>query len=87
MVITLDWSDNAPEELVSYYNVYVTVNGGMQTKIGETDISRFDVVDPEPGSYVFNVSAVNIAGEGPQSDPVVGPGVPSKPLGVSITVT
>jgi hypothetical protein len=87
MTISLDWDDNAPAELVDHYNVYQTVDGGMQTKIGETTISSFDVVDPAPGNYVFNVSAVNLAGEGPQSDNVLGPAAPAKVLNVSISVS
>lgn len=87
MTITLTWDDNAPAELVSHYNIYQTLNGGMQTKIGESSIPTFDVVDPAPGSYVFNVSAVNLAGESVQSDPANGPGVPSKPTGLILEVS
>jgi len=87
MTITLDWDDNAPAELVDHYNVYQTLNGGMQTKIGEAVTSTFDVIDPEPGNYQFTVSAVNLAGEGPQSTPVLGPSVPSKVLGVTISIS
>lgn len=86
MTLTLTWSANPPGEQIAHYNVYQTVNGGMQTKIGETVDPTFSITDPAPGNYSFNVSATNLAGEGPQSDPVAGPAIPSKPMGLAVTV-
>lgn len=86
MTITLQWDDNPAEQLVGSYNVYQTVDGGMQTLVGSTEVSEFVLEDPAPGNYVFNVSAVNLAGEGPQSAPAVGPSVPGAPTNVTISI-
>lgn len=82
----LNWNAAPAEYFVTSYKVYGTLNGGMQTLLGETDQTTYVLENLDPGSWVFNVSAVNLAGEGPQSASVSGPAVPPQVDGLTIDI-
>ncbi|MHC4332185.1 MAG: fibronectin type III domain-containing protein [Planctomycetota bacterium] len=84
--MTLSWTAAPAEFFVTKYKVYGTLDGGMQQVIGETGDTTYLLENLDPGNWVFNVSAVNLAGEGPQSDPVSGPALPPKTDGLTLTV-
>jgi predicted phage tail protein len=58
----------------------------MQQLLGETDQTTYMLEDLPVGSWRFQVSAVNMAGEGPQSAIVQGPAVPAPPTNVALVV-
>ncbi|MBZ5499714.1 MAG: hypothetical protein LAP85_25215 [Acidobacteriia bacterium] len=76
----LSWPANAAEEQVTGYNVYMD---GAQ--VANTQEPKFEV-DITPEAHTFAVSAVNVWGEGPQSDPVKTPAPCSKVGGLSISI-
>lgn len=86
--VRIKWPANPPEELVSAYKVMGSFNDAPYIQLGTTPQAQFDVVNPAPGNWKFKVSASNFVGEGPESDPISGPGVPSKvgPLTLEIIV-
>lgn len=86
MTVTLTWDPNPETELVSEYKVYQSYQGGPFELIGSTAETSFDIVDPVPGIYNWKVSAVNLAGEGSQSNAIAGPQLPSIPANVTVEV-
>jgi hypothetical protein len=76
----LNWPVNPPEEQVTGYNVYMD---GAQ--VGNTQEPKFEL-EISPDAHAFAVSAVNVWGEGPQSDPVKTPAPCSKVGGLSISI-
>lgn len=79
--ITISWDPNPAEEQVTGYKVYVDA------------LPAVDVAAPtlttelEPGAHTIQISAVNLWGEGPKSDPVQTPVAPTKPGHIVISVT
>jgi hypothetical protein len=71
---------NSTEEQVTGYNVYMD---GAQ--VGNTQEPKFEL-DITPEAHNFAVAAVNLWGEGPQSDPVKTPVPCSKVGGLAISI-
>ena len=80
--VTVNWTQNPAEEIVSGYNAYV--DGVLATP---SPIVPPFVSDMAMGLHNVEIAAVNAWGEGPKSDPVSTPPAPSKPTGVSISIT
>jgi hypothetical protein len=72
--------------MVEEYKVYQSVAGGPYDLIDTVAEPGLDLVDLLPGSYAWKVSAVNLAGESAQSSPVGGPGLPTAPSDLTVTV-
>jgi len=82
MQVKVIWVANSTDEQVSEYGIYT--DGALTAKTTTPEYT----MDLAPGVHTVEVSAFNIWGEGPKSDPISLPaGVPSKPMGVSVTVT
>jgi len=79
--VKVTWNPNAPEEGVTGYNVYQ--DGALA---GNSTTTDFTVQNVTPGIHKYEVAAVNLWGEGPKSDPVSTPAIPSKPAGVQIAI-
>ena len=79
--VKVTWNPNAPEEGVTGYNIYQ--DGALA---GNSNTADFIVQNVTPGIHQYEVAAVNIWGEGPKSDPVSTPNVPSKVVGVQIAI-
>jgi hypothetical protein len=84
--VTLSWTPNPVNQLVEKYIVYSNLVGQPQAVAGETPIPEFTFVDLPAGQYQFQVSAVNLAGEGFKSASVSSPSLPSAPAGLVLTV-
>lgn len=84
--IRLNWTAAPASEFVSKYEVFQSKDNGSFTKAGETVGTSFDVLNPLPGNYRFQVRAVNFVGNGPFSDIVAGPNVPTVVADVSLSV-
>jgi hypothetical protein len=85
--VKVSWIASAPAELVIGYNVYQD-----GTKVNTDPITGLEFVIPNisAGSHSYTVSAVNVLGEGPQSDPItitVPSGLPSKVVNVTVSVS
>jgi predicted phage tail protein len=83
----LTWQAVPVQFYVTGYKVKGMLNGGMQQTLGETAETTFTLANLATGNWQFNVSAVNMAGEGPQSAAVQGPVIPPAPGGLTLTVT
>jgi len=79
--VKVTWNPNDPVEGVTGYNVY---QDGVLA--GNSTTADFTVQNVTPGAHKYEVAAVNIWGEGPKSDPVSTPNVPSKVVGVQIAI-
>jgi hypothetical protein len=79
--VKLSWTPNAPEEGVKGYNVYQD-----EVLAGSPAGPELAISNVAPGMHKFEVAAVNIWGEGPKSDPVFTPAIPTKVGGVSISI-
>jgi hypothetical protein len=79
VTLRLTWPANPPEDLVSSYQVLESFNGSPFSVTAEVPTPTYDKLSPTPGQWAFKVTAKNFVGIGPESDPVAGPGVPSKP--------
>jgi len=84
--LTLSWAAVDPAFYVTNYRVWGTLGPGMQQLLGETDQTTFVLEGLATGVWRFQVSAVNMAGEGPQSAIVNGPAVPAPPTGVVLSI-
>lgn len=84
--IVVNWPENAPAEQVNLYKVSQSKDGGPFTFAGSVAHPPFEVNAPLPGVYVFKVTASNLAGDGPESDPATSPSLPSKPVTPTVTV-
>ncbi|MHC4154404.1 MAG: hypothetical protein ACYST6_05720 [Planctomycetota bacterium] len=84
--IRLTWSPNPVDQLVEVYKVFEQVDGGAYTLVGEVAEPTILREDLAPGAYAWQVSAVNVAGEGPKSQTVGGPAVPTAPSGLTASV-
>jgi hypothetical protein len=83
--IKLDWPANPSNELVESYKLYQAVDGGNFDYL-QTVFSNTVTLNNVTGDRAWKVSAVNLAGEGDQSDPVATPGLPSAPGTPTLTV-
>ena len=79
--VKVTWNPNDPAEGVTGYNIYQ--DGALA---GNSTTADFTVQNVTPGVHKYEVAAVNIWGEGPKSDPVSTPNVPSKVVGVQIAI-
>jgi hypothetical protein len=82
--LELRWNPSAAEEAVFQYNIYQ--NEEIVSSPAKPELM---IADIPAGAYKFEVSAVNILGEGPKSDPVaivVPSAAPSKVVGVAIAI-
>ena len=82
--LELRWNLSAAEEAIFQYNVYQ--NDKIVSSPAKPELTIEDI---PAGAYKFEVSAVNILGEGPKSDPVVvvvPSAAPSKVAGVAIAI-
>jgi predicted phage tail protein len=82
--IELKWNKMAAEEAVFQYNVYQ--NDAIVSSPATPELT---IADIPAGTYKFEVSAVNILGEGPKSDPVavvVPSAAPSKVIGMTLAI-
>lgn len=90
--IRVSWNTNAPSEQVQSYKIYSAANGAGQTLAAQVPASNagptqsWDLDNPSPGTYAFQVSAVNLAGESAKCPTFSTPGVPSVPGGANATV-
>lgn len=80
--VNLAWDANPADEQVTAYNVYKD-----GTLAGTTQETSYGVANVDPGLHAFTVAAVNIWGEGPQSDPVSTPAPCTKVNNVTINIT
>ncbi|MEJ2249508.1 MAG: fibronectin type III domain-containing protein [Candidatus Lokiarchaeota archaeon] len=90
--VSLSWSapsDNGGSP-ITYYNIYRCTSSGSETFLTSVNATSTQYIDTEVTdglTYYYNVSAINLAGEGPQSNEVnaIPTGVPSIPLNLQIT--
>jgi hypothetical protein len=84
--VRVTWTPNPPEQQVTAYNIYESVNAGGWTFKAATSLPIFEVLNPLPGVYAYKVAAQNLAGVSPQSDPGSTPPIPTKPETPTVTV-
>lgn len=84
--VTLSWPANPAEEQVTNYVVLQSVNGGMETVVGQPTVPTLTLNDVEPGNYVWKVSAQNLAGSSPFSPAATNPAAPSTPPKPTVSV-
>ncbi len=85
VIANVSCSANPAEEAITGYNFYL--NGAIQ---GNSPIPSFTIENVPAGTNSFEVSAFNLLGEGPKSDPfilAVPAGGPSKTVNVQVTVS
>lgn len=85
--VKVSWVAGLPAELVTGYNVY---QDGTKVNTDPIPELEFAISNVSGGSHSYAVSAVNILGEGPQSDPIsiaVPSGLPSKVVNVTVSVS
>ena len=80
--VRLTWNPNDSSEAVTGYKVYRDA-----ALIGSPVVPEYTDLAVAAGTHVYEVSAQNIWGEGPKSDPVSTPGAPSKVGGVTISIS
>jgi len=83
--VDLDWDDNPAGEGISNYIVYED-NGGSFSAVTSSQISEVSILAVVPGVHTYVVTAINVWGEGPQSDSVTTPSAASAPQGLVIVV-
>lgn len=86
MKLNLDWPARPASELVSSYDVQMTLNGSA-LPIANVPTNHFEIDNPAPGNYTAKVRAKNVAGDGLWSNVTTGPGLPGTPPAPTITVT
>lgn len=74
-------------DAVTKYSVYQSKDGAPQELVAEVQESFADLVITETGSYNWQVSASNLAGEGPKSSAVFSPTLPTPPANLEVTIT
>jgi hypothetical protein len=82
--LELKWNSSAAEEAVFQYNVYQN-----DAIIASPAIPELTIADIPAGAYKFEVTAINILGEGPKSDAVtvtVPAASPGKVIGVTLAI-
>lgn len=86
--IHLNWPANPASESIVKYEVLASINGAtVFSLIGSPTTNSFDIVNPTAGVYRFKVRAVNFVGTGPESPVADGPGIPTAPGTITVTVT
>jgi len=90
MQVILNWTAVAPSAGVVRYDIY-RANGlsGTYAKIGEVDASVTTYTDStvvEGNQYAYTVKSVNLSGASASATPVLTPGVPPAPTGLTVTV-
>jgi hypothetical protein len=83
--LRVDWAAAPAGQMVTSYNVYMTYNG--TASVANVPTNTYSIDNPSTGSYAFQVSALNLAGEGGKSNVAFGPTVPSAPNTPVITVS
>ncbi len=83
--LRFSWQPNPTQEQVISYDVNVFKDGGLLQSVNVPAATSFELPNPAPGAYAFNVRANNIAGSSAYSPSVQGPSVPSVPTGGSVT--
>lgn len=86
--ITLDWPANPAAEQVTEYQVFQGANGGALTLLATTPTNSHVITNPPANAvYRWAVKAVNFVGPGPLSAETQGPGLPSAPGTVVVSVS
>lgn len=87
--VRLEWAANPAAEQVIAYKVWEYVNGNMSypNLLGETVNTFYEIPNHSSGIFAWSVSAMNLAGDGPKSDPVLGPAIPTKPATPTVVIT
>ena len=63
--------DGSAIETIDRFNIYQTFNNSSTTIIEvDSDLSSYEVLDAETGSYTFQISTVELGREGQKSDPI-----------------
>jgi hypothetical protein len=83
---TVSWNPAPVDEQVTSYNVFQSVNGASFTFLVNVTDSEVVLDDLPAGVYQWRVTALNLAGESPQSVAVDGPQIPATPDGLSVEV-
>jgi hypothetical protein len=89
--IILLWPANPASEFVSKYQLLESFNGGVFNLKADVVASSevppsFEILSPSPGSYRWQVRAVNFVGTGPVGNIASGPTVPTTPGDITVTV-
>lgn len=87
--VNLSWPANPASELIAAYNVYRSLNGvdfSLHASTANSTPSYSDTVT-SPGVYHYRVAAVNLAGEGPQSNTASTPSLPTQPGDITVVVS
>jgi hypothetical protein len=91
MQVILNWTAVAPSAGAVWYDIFRALSpSNTYAKIGEVDASATTYIDStvvEGNQYSYTVKAVNLSGAGPGATPVLTPGVPPAPAGLTVTVT
>jgi hypothetical protein len=83
--VKINWAANLPPELPTGYKIYQD-----DAEAGTATGTEFIIPDVSPGMHKYEISAVNILGEGPRSDAIsiaIPTGLPSKVLNVTVNVS
>lgn len=87
VTIRLDWPANPAAEAVQKYEVFASRDGGAFSLIGSPTVNTLEILNPLAGVYRYKVRAVNFVGTGPDSAVTDGPGIPSAPGTITVTVS
>lgn len=85
IIANVSCEPNPVDEAISGYNFYL--DGVLQ---GNAPVPTFSIENISGGTHSFEVSAFNLLGEGPKSDPftmLIPSGSPSKTVNVTVTVS
>ena len=63
--------DGSAIETIDRFNIYQTFNNSSTITIEvDSNLSSYEVLDAETGSYTFQISTVELGQEGQKSDPI-----------------
>lgn len=83
--VRLSWNPNPVNQLVHSYRVWEQVDNGFWNVIA-TVAEPTVVVAASGGVRKYKVQAQNFVGDSPESEVLTGPGVPTAPDGLTLTV-